>query len=1055
MRTTNQSGIAMITTLLVLMLMSALLVGFTTVVMSDQRYRFIDRDRNQAFYAASAGVEKLTADLGNLFLSNVAPSTAQVTALTAAGKMPAITGITFAAAQAPQPLPASLLTPYHCLKDPITGENKVATPVGTIGYVITFCQGQLSGNPTTSDNPLVITGTGAYAGMTALQTPYQIDVTAKTSTGGEVHLVRTMEAVAIPVFQFIMFSDPDLSVFPGPNFQIGGRVHTNGNLWLAAGNGSTLTTTGKWTAAKDIIRQFLSNGAPIASNNSTGTVSMATSAAAPLGNRNLLATEGSVVGLPGSAPYANWQTVSLGATPGNYNGYLLNGPLGSNPPGTGAKQLSLPLTAPGIGGTNIDIIRRPPVGENVLSDLYNERLINKASLRILLSDTAADITNMPGITPAAPILLNGDWRAAVPFAGYAGVPIARSTGRMGTQTTTTAAVTAAQAAAPPVTIPVLAMPLMFQKPQLTVQSGGAVKAGPFTCTTWTETTFTGCGPHAALTAGWTIYVSAGGTTVLQNGNMVGAVPPSATVAAAALNSPPISLAAPQTTWQFAANTFFVNDVGVGGTGQSTPVTCTGATLVAFTGCTNVPANGLSLGATITTGHATPANTGTIGGFIKIERLSVVGGVNTWTDVTQEILNYGIAAPSQDGLCSPTPSAIVQLQRARDTAGAGTCSIGDTTNSYEYWPNVLFDTREGLQRNADPGTIATGLQAGGAMSYIQIDAKNLALWFKGQAPYNLGTGNTSLTNTGGYSIYFSDRRSNRNALGQETAEYGWEDLVNPGVANGVPNGVCDLPGEDVNGNGTCEVYGSFPSYNGVYNSIGTFLGAFVGTPYTIPMTPTNLITRAYLQVNRPVFFRRALKLVNGGTLGSDPVVANRITGFTAVSENPVYIQGDWNAAATFAVNDLHAATSVIADAVTFLSNSWDDGVSFDQAYNAGNRPRAAQSYYRVAVLAGKGPSFTLVAADNAQPDFGTDGGAHNFLRLLEGGGTFNYRGSMATLFYSRQAVGTYKCCTTVYGPPTRAYVFDQDFIQPALLPPLTPMFRDLNVVGFSEELRPGK
>ena len=45
----------MITTLLVLMLMSALLVGFTTVVMSDQRYRFIDRDRGQAFYAASGG----------------------------------------------------------------------------------------------------------------------------------------------------------------------------------------------------------------------------------------------------------------------------------------------------------------------------------------------------------------------------------------------------------------------------------------------------------------------------------------------------------------------------------------------------------------------------------------------------------------------------------------------------------------------------------------------------------------------------------------------------------------------------------------------------------------------------------------------------------------------------------------------------------------------------------------------------------------------------------------------------------------------------------------
>ena len=100
--------------------------------------------------------------------------------------------------------------------------------------MITFCKGLTTGNPTTADDPLTVSGTGAYAGMTALQTPYQIDVTAKTSTGGEVHLVRTMEAVAIPVFQFGMFSESDLSFFAGANFNIGGRVHTNGNLWLAA-----------------------------------------------------------------------------------------------------------------------------------------------------------------------------------------------------------------------------------------------------------------------------------------------------------------------------------------------------------------------------------------------------------------------------------------------------------------------------------------------------------------------------------------------------------------------------------------------------------------------------------------------------------------------------------------------------------------------------------------------------------------------------------------------------------------------------------------------------
>jgi hypothetical protein len=109
-----------------------------------------------------------------------------------------------------------------------------------------------------------------------------------------------------------------------------------------------------------------------------------------------------------------------------------------------------------------------------------------------------------------------------------------------------------------------------------------------------------------------------------------------------------------------------------------------------------------------------------------------------------------------------------------------------------------------------------------------------------------------------------------------------------------------------------------------------------------------------------------------------------------------------------------------------------------------------------MLAGKGPSFPKPADEVAMQDFGTDGGAHNFLRMLEGnGGTVNYRGAIATLFYNRQAVGTYKCCDTVYNAPTRAFIFDTDFTNPALLPPNTPMFRDMNAVGFSEELRPGK
>jgi hypothetical protein len=210
------------------------------------------------------------------------------------------------------------------------------------------------------------------------------------------------------------------------------------------------------------------------------------------------------------------------------------------------------------------------------------------------------------------------------------------------------------------------------------------------------------------------------------------------------------------------------------------------------------------------------------------------------------------------------------------------------------------------------------------------------------------------------------------------------------------------------------------------------------------------------VNRTYLFRRALKLIHGS-------LGNIVTpGLTVVTENPVYIQGDWNAnqASTLAdFGDPHAETSVIADAVTLLSNEWNDVESFLNPYNpgnfnGGNRTRNT-SWYRVAIIAGKGMAFPWPSVGAPPNDFGTDGGAHNFLRYLESGGTVNYQGAIATFYYNRQAVGTYKCCSTVYGAPTRNYSFDTDFLDPATLPPLTPVFRDINALGSAQEIRPGK
>jgi hypothetical protein len=237
-------------------------------------------------------------------------------------------------------------------------------------------------------------------------------------------------------------------------------------------------------------------------------------------------------------------------------------------------------------------------------------------------------------------------------------------------------------------------------------------------------------------------------------------------------------------------------------------------------------------------------------------------------------------------------------------------------------------------------------------------------------------------------------------------------------------------------------------------------AFPGAPYTSTATPITQIgstnTKEIARRNPAFFFRRALKL----TRGSNLVSVTDLQGLTVASENPVYIQGNWNANGSFTGS--HVATAVLADAVTLLSNQWNDRNSFYNPYTMANatcgstvacKRNASTTWYRVAIIAGKGISFPQPSG-TAQ-DYGTDGGAHNFLRYIEtwDGQTLNYRGSIASLYFSRQATGTYKCCTIVYAPPTRGYNFDTEFLTPALLPPRTPMFRDVNITGFAQIIKP--
>ena len=146
----------------------------------------------------------------------------------------------------------------------------------------------------------------------------------------------------------------------------------------------------------------------------------------------------------------------------------------------------------------------------------------------------------------------------------------------------------------------------------------------------------------------------------------------------------------------------------------------------------------------------------------------------------------------------------------------------STNEHDYWPNVLYDTREAQTRDGLADT--TDLTLAGVIHYVELDVNNLRRWLAGNfalAPFGAPSGPLA-KNDNGYIVYFSDRRNNKNAAAVpvETGEYGFEDVTNPTAAGGAANGVMDGAGclanhvagepfnclEDFNDNHILDIYG---------------------------------------------------------------------------------------------------------------------------------------------------------------------------------------------------------------------------------------------------------
>ena len=983
----REAGVALLTTLMLLFLMSSLLVGFAILLMSNQQLAGSDNDDVQAFYGAEAGMEELTAGLGNLFAQTYAPSISQINTLQTSP--PVISGINYVTAD------------------------------GHSGYVITPLAVDANGNPA----PTVSTiKSGPYVGMNALITEYTLTVNARTSLGREVKLQRSTQTVGIPMFQFGVFSDMDLTFHAGPDFSFGGRTHTNGNLFLAEGDGATLTMKDKVDAYKDVIRTNLADGWPTSSGYN-GTVNITTN---PGGTnyRSLGMSEGSLTAGANCTSCANtgWPTISTGAAPADYNANLING-RGSLYPqySTGARQLNLGIVTMGGGSTqSIDLIRRPVGGE--AANITGERYFAQASLQILLSDNPTDIMNLPCVEQSTqPLDLS---TLAQPVADW---PTTGGASTLKTKLTT------------------------YGTTALPLAASGAA------------TNTTNASAYASADGYWLPY----GYPIIKGFIKIQAQ---------------TSYGSPCGGWQDVT----AEVLGLGYVGRNINPQ-TGLTAGQY-GAPSATAGAPLSGAHLPTAQAGAATCGELhpNAIIRLER--VRDNPSTW------------AAGNGCGLTNST--LMVPSDFWPNT-------LFDTREG---------ELRETVINSGAYQNIPT---LNGTMHYIELDASNLVKWFAGTIGSSGTSTKDPVVAPNAFVVYISDRRGNYTSSktwatawppvspsGHETGEYGWDDIANGTVTNGCQNGSLD-PGEDLDGVGVLFTYGanavdtnyimaaaSAPST--LYSTTGTWPPAPTGTATIsgtaataygqygfyntlVSGTPAALLANNFCgfpsygsgsgiwpmsfaavtnaaRENPPIFFRRAIKIVNGKlltALGSCPSGAP--CGLTISTENPVYIQGDYNAnSASGGFNDPHVATSVAGDSITLLSNNWNDINSFalDEYNLNGTTRNAANTYWRTATVAGKGIPFPYF---NNSADNGSDGGIHNFLRYIEnwGGQTLYYTGSIISMYYNRQSTGIFKCCATVYSPPTRGYQFDVDFLNPTLLPPRTPLFRDTNTTGWTRLMLPSQ
>lgn len=960
-RSDNENGSAIVIALLIMILLLGFVAFAITRTNSETIAASNDASETRTFEAAQASLEVMTRNFDKIFDVKINASPADLTRIE--GQMPP--------------------------EFPNYGFNQRI-------------------NQTAPGQQVVMTGQ-QYQGLFATRDEWLLDTTAtEIATGVQVQLRRSFFNNRIPIFQFGIFYDDDLEFHPGPRFDFGGRVHSNGSLFLKSGN--ELRFSSKVSASSDVYTDVMRNGT--ASTTNGVRIKNASGAYVNLDFNMGSVLNGTVNGAPVSTnpdmPVAyrnsNWDVIEK----------LFQGNLLSR-----QSVLELPIRLESnINDTSVNYVELVKRGRDV-NDLWNDkslgtptapnlvpvnattrdseitsrqRYYNGTGIRISLADSKAKLPGCASGTGTAPTLSacgirldgaasgNGSEPTGGNPRGYQ--PLTMSGGYQGTEINGERFYVAGK------------------EVWIKVETVALDSVNNVTVTTDITADFLSLGvtdapvyiPGSFAVNGYGIATTSGNQACVNN--------PNAKDCRSVIKLQRFVMEGPRLT----DNNYITSDTWLARDFNYILSSSTGADLV---------------------------DTGTFASFagdhIGHRRAAVVRN----TGATRTVVPFPI-----------------KLFDTREGTYCDGCRNQDTT-TFNPTNNPVPGAKDGY---------GTNVPWIGVMSLVDIDIANLKRFLDNEFGNGFPNGLTasSIPEKNGWILYVSDRRGDFDFDG----EFDMEDIYGKND--------CSLQaGEDVNTSGNLDSGGLCVGTTlNLATSTGeapTYFAGGLATSASVTPWRTSFVAPQIAATLEHRFYRRGVRLINAQRIPGvyDSTNPANTKGFTFASENGVYVRGNYNATGIVSVGSPTASTeylpqdtpahipaSIAADAITILSSAWMDARSFTSPFNSGARV-PTETAVRFAMLAGDAKSSLAGVPSQSpfnEPRLG--GGVHNFKRFLENwsGTRLNYAGSLINLYYAHNNNGTYKT-GYVYGAPTRNWVFDSSFLDPNRLPPGTPFFQFLQLTGF--------